>query len=678
VDDLLVEIGADGTRVRVTNQFLGDEANPYGVERIAFDDGTVWDRAAIRAGVVAATAGADVLIGFSGNDSINGLAGNDLIEGAAGNDTLYGGTGNDQITGGLGDDTFLFNLGDGQDIFSDKYSAAGFPGGGTETLILGPGITPANVTATKTLNNELNLQVNGTSDLVRLSQYFGDDAIERIQFGDGTVWTPQTVASMFPITGTAGNDTLTGSGLPDTINALQGNDVVYGGGGNDTIDGGLGYDRLYGDAGDDIINGGAADTTRKASSDTLYGGSGNDVLIVGSANGQALYGEAGNDIYIAGSGWTWMEDTGGSNLFLGGSASDDINMGDGNDLAIGGRGSDSYDGDRDGDGILGRDVLAFNKGDGQDNVWELDAASTISLGGGTLYSNLSLEVSTVSLKLNVATSSITFQRWYDVAPFATPKIKYLQIVIEGTKLYSPSSADPMRNQKVQYFDFLGLVAAFDAARAAGQNFNVADNLARFRLWGSNDVAFGGALAYQYAKSGSLGTLSYQQMRAVIGDPAFGNAAQPIVAPAGAAATAESVAIQDAGVATEPITLAAASGTSEPAQVLPSDTNSTTPSRTRSAAHIADLPDEWFAPRAPQESARSVASAWHRVARDLPAHLDRDGALDGAPPFVNGVRVSPADAIGVRVTFDNGVGLSDAAAGRLRQFEGIKEGFALLA
>jgi hypothetical protein len=42
-------------------------------------------------------------------------------------------------------------------------------------------------------------------------------------------------------------------------------------------------------------------------------------------------------------------------------------------------------------------------------------------------------------------------------------------VIEGTRDYKPTSSNAMNNAKIVAFDFLGLVARFDAARAAGKD-----------------------------------------------------------------------------------------------------------------------------------------------------------------------------------------------------------------
>jgi subtilisin family serine protease len=82
------------------------------------------------------------------------------------------------------------------------------------------------------------------------------------------------------ITGTSGNDSLSGTPIPDDISGLAGNDVLRGqqdddilrgGGGNDSLYGGADEDDLLGNAGNDLMYGGKGN-------DTLRGGAGADVL----------------------------------------------------------------------------------------------------------------------------------------------------------------------------------------------------------------------------------------------------------------------------------------------------------------------------------------------------------------------------------------------------------------
>jgi Ca2+-binding RTX toxin-like protein len=88
---------------------------------------------------------------------------------------------------------------------------------------------------------------------------------------------------MGTITGTGGDDTLSGTIGADLIYGLGGSDTLSGAAGNDIIHGGEGNDRLDGDLGDDV----------------LYGGFGDDFLTDTSGGNDALYGNAGRDsIYV--------------------------------------------------------------------------------------------------------------------------------------------------------------------------------------------------------------------------------------------------------------------------------------------------------------------------------------------------------------------------------------------
>jgi Ca2+-binding RTX toxin-like protein len=82
------------------------------------------------------------------------------------------------------------------------------------------------------------------------------------------------------ISGTAGDDRLTGTrasdvicalGGDDRVDAREGSDVVYGDEGDDRLSGDLGADTLYGDDGDDRLEGGLG-------ADVLAGGPGDDGL----------------------------------------------------------------------------------------------------------------------------------------------------------------------------------------------------------------------------------------------------------------------------------------------------------------------------------------------------------------------------------------------------------------
>ncbi len=86
------------------------------------------------------------------------------------------------------------------------------------------------------------------------------------------------------LTGTDGNDKLTGTEGPDVIHGGMGNDKILGLGGDDVLCGGEGADKLSGGPGDDHIEGNrdgivTADTEYTvAEADTLSGGPGDDYL----------------------------------------------------------------------------------------------------------------------------------------------------------------------------------------------------------------------------------------------------------------------------------------------------------------------------------------------------------------------------------------------------------------
>ena len=102
----------------------------------------------------------------------------------------------------------------------------------------------------------------------------------------------------------AGDDTIQGSDLADTIFAGRHNDTVFGNGGDDTIYGQRGHDTLYGLSGNDTIKGGRGHDKIMGGNgrDSLYGGSGNDRLYGHSphhADGvrDRIFGGSGHDYY---------------------------------------------------------------------------------------------------------------------------------------------------------------------------------------------------------------------------------------------------------------------------------------------------------------------------------------------------------------------------------------------
>ncbi|WP_306823161.1 calcium-binding protein, partial [Pseudomonas sp. UMAB-40] len=171
-------------QVTVKGWFDGTTASaglsaPNIVERVEFDDGTVWTWADISAKGLSqlGTTTSETLVGWSGNDIIHAGGGNDTLEGGAGSNQLYGdagddvikvasdstgnilagGTGNDTLTGGYGADTYLFNLGDGQDTITDNDPTTI----GKDTLRFGAGILASDIHARRVDSDLVFMHSNG-------------------------------------------------------------------------------------------------------------------------------------------------------------------------------------------------------------------------------------------------------------------------------------------------------------------------------------------------------------------------------------------------------------------------------------------------------------------------------------------------------------------------------------
>ncbi len=190
--------------------------------------------------------GVPVLHNVTISDGATAVAssGADFFFGGSANDTFNGGGGNDTLNGGGGTNTAVYS-----GIVSNYRFTPNADGS----------ITVADLRAGSP---------DGTDTDINIQDY---------QFGDGLVLT-QAQLAFAVVTGTAGNDTLTGSAVANSgqlILGLAGNDTLTAGtGGNTVLDGGDGNDTLR-DAG------AAAAATLV---DTMSGGAGDDTYVVTRAN----------------------------------------------------------------------------------------------------------------------------------------------------------------------------------------------------------------------------------------------------------------------------------------------------------------------------------------------------------------------------------------------------------
>lgn len=216
----LLSDGIPGDQITLDNMV----GNPRsGVQAIEFADGTTWsaDHLLQLAGTVG-TAGDDNLYGTAGSDIFDGKGGNDYEEGEGGNDT------------------FIYQSGYGHlEIYEYDQNPAD-----NNVLLLGPGITPSNVTVAQDRYGDVLISDGIAGDQITIdSMLWSDTGVQTVQFADGTSWSRQQVNQM-ATTGTGGNDSIYGGDGADVFDGKGGNDYEEGNGGGDTFIFNPGYGNL--------------------------------------------------------------------------------------------------------------------------------------------------------------------------------------------------------------------------------------------------------------------------------------------------------------------------------------------------------------------------------------------------------------------------------------------------
>jgi Ca2+-binding RTX toxin-like protein len=378
-------------------------------------------------------------------------------------------------------------------------------------------------------------------------EYFGVDTVERIDGGAGVnVLTGSIYGDTLDFSGTAllniarieggtGNDTITGS---------AGNDVIAGGADGDILSGGAGNDTYEVSTGDTVTEAASAGTDTVVSDITwtlgsnlenlfLTGtgainatGNADANLVCGNAADNTLTGAAGVDALEGGAGNDTLSDSAGTDngYFNGGAGADTLTGDSGREFFLGGAGNDTTNAGSS------ADIIAFNKGDGQDTV----SASTgqdkvLSLGGNLNYGALALRVVGSDLVLDTgASESLTFKSWYTGT--TNKSMLTLQVIAEAMAGFNPTGGNALLDNKVESFNFQGLVNAFDSARAANPGLSswaLTSGLAQFQLSGSDTAALGGDLAYQYGLNGTLAGIGFNKAQDVLTSAQFGTQAQTL-------------------------------------------------------------------------------------------------------------------------------------------------------
>jgi Ca2+-binding RTX toxin-like protein len=294
--------------------------------------------------------GDDILFGGAGDDAMWGGGGHDYLRGDADNDSLHGGDGDDYLRGGSGDD--LVDGGAGWDRAAFVDSTAGvhvdlnIQGVAQNTLqgldVL-VGIEHASGTAFDDVlignggdnwlwgeNGNDNFSAGAGNDLVEagpgnsvadggagtdsFSLWANGAALAGVTVSLALMGAPQatgigsmTLTGFENLSGSNGNDVLTGNGAANVLAGDQGGDTLSGGDGDDLL---LGDGRIIvdthnvGTSGpivtyEDVAAAGLADIGD--GNDRLNGGKGNDTL-VGGGGDDVLTGAQGNDTFVFGPG----------------------------------------------------------------------------------------------------------------------------------------------------------------------------------------------------------------------------------------------------------------------------------------------------------------------------------------------------------------------------------------
>ncbi len=169
------------------------------IERIEFDDGTVWTDLAARV---------ELLPGTQRNDVLWGTPQGDVIHGLGGEDELFGNGGDDFLAGGEGIDIYVFAPGDGTDVV-DNYDEDGSP----DQIAF---ISAASAEATVTRRgNDLVLTVESGGNEISLRAWYSDAnrKIDSVFFGgDFVSWDAAMLEELAPAGGA--------NNAPEVVNPL--------------------------------------------------------------------------------------------------------------------------------------------------------------------------------------------------------------------------------------------------------------------------------------------------------------------------------------------------------------------------------------------------------------------------------------------------------------------------
>jgi len=434
VADIVLDLGL-GESVALSQALSSNGPGLGKIERIEFDDGTVWTEADLRGMLLAGTDGDDIIRGWGDADVIDGGAGMDSLYGNAGDDAILGGDGNDWIqdssgdnalSGGAGSDRVYAGAGDdtvagGEDadviygeagadtLLGDAGADILFGGAGSDSLdggagddLLGGG-SPANQWGGYEAGNFgiwLAVQpgdANG-DDTYRFGRGAGRDIVVDRDRTAGNTDTIEIAADITPdqvrLTRFGSDLVVTLTDAPDTLTVK-----------NWFLDSGAEW---------------RVEQIRFMADGSMWDVAGiRAAVLLGTDAAETIRAYEGSDDTIRG--------LGGSDTLLGLGGDDLLDGGDGNDQLIGGEGADLLDGGAGADTLYGgalapnayqpdgpgNDTYRFGFGDGIDTVIERDGGlDRVEFKAGVTPNDVAVRRVGNDLVLSLsATDRLTLKDW---------------------------------------------------------------------------------------------------------------------------------------------------------------------------------------------------------------------------------------------------------------------------
>ncbi|WP_052121600.1 calcium-binding protein [Inquilinus limosus] len=346
--------------------------------------------------LIGSNTGGDNLSGSAAANTINGQGGDDALDGQGGNDILLGGAGDDILVGGGGADSLQGGAGVND---TADYSGSAAP----VTVSLATGVGTGGDAEGDTLSGIERVIGSAGNDTLTGSGFSNDTLIggagADILDGQGGIDTADYSGSGAGVTvdlaagtgsgGDAEGDTLTGienitgTAFIDHLYGDGANNTILGLDGNDTIRGGAGSDALDGGAGSDFANyqGSSAAVNVNLLTNVNTGG---DAAGDTLANIENLYGSSHDDTLTGDAGRNIIGGELGNDTLIGNGGDDSLSGEAGNDNLDGGDGNDRLVGG-DGDDIAngGANSDSIDGGAGTDTLNGGAGDDSISGGAGT-------------------------------------------------------------------------------------------------------------------------------------------------------------------------------------------------------------------------------------------------------------------------------------------------------